>query len=186
MPVAAYTQSSRRRSNLRETSSARPQPRPPTSHEPDTDTDDPEQEELIKAYARLLRDGVTGLNSALNSWLELVPSSSRRASHQGLIAFGEAATRVALERDNLESLIRGAIDSYRHVAGIGDAIREHIGTLRDFVQAFIRYAWDKVKDLAKDLLEHFRDVFNGLKDGLFRFVSWVFQAVPAPTVMQSF
>lgn len=170
MPVSTHAQR-RPKSIRKEVSDKDAKPQPPSDSEPDTD------QELIKAYAGIFRDGVTGLQSALNSWLELLPSSSRRPSHRGLIAFTETAARVALERDNLESIIKGALVSYRHVKQICTAIGDHIGSLRDFVEEFMRNAWVKVKDFASDLRDSFWNAFKGIKDGLLKFVSWVLQAV---------
>lgn len=111
----------------------------------------------IEAYARIFEDTLSGIQSGLASMAEILGSLQTPGSdaQHRLNCFSEAARTVNIQRETIATTIKLFIKGKHQVATMSTMIGDAICKLRAVFEEFMKNAWERMRDWAKNVRDRF-------------------------------
>ena len=129
----------------------------------------------IEAYAQIFEDTLSGIQSGLVSMVEILgslPTPVSDAQHR-IIRFSQAARTVNIQRETIARTINLFIKGKHQVAAMSIMIGDVICKLRAVFEDFMKNAWERMKDWAKNMRDRFWKFFGFLSEAFSAFFSMV-------------
>jgi hypothetical protein len=129
----------------------------------------------IDAYAQIFENTISGIQSGLASMAEILGSLQTPGSdaQHRLIRFSEAARTVNIHRETMAATIKLFIKGKHLVAAKSDMIGDVICKLRAVFEDFMKNAWERMKDWAKNMRDRFWRFVCFLSEAFSAFFSMV-------------